>query len=70
MQNKLIKMKKAGFVALGVAASGSAFAVDDQQITDALAAGETSYGLVVAGLVTIAAVAAGLGYILAGMKKS
>ncbi|WP_420590311.1 hypothetical protein [Bacterioplanoides sp.] len=63
-------MAKAGFVAAGAALSAQSFAINDEDITGAFAAGETSYGLAIAGIIGLAAIGVGVGFVMGMLRKS
>lgn len=62
--------RKAGFVAVGVAGSSSALAIETAEVTSAFESGNAAMTVVVAGLIGLAAVAVGIGLVLGLMKKS
>lgn len=66
-----MKYKLARLAAVSAATFGtaSAFAVDDAQITESFASANTSYGLVIAGVITLVAIGVGLNMIVGAMRK-
>lgn len=74
MTNKLIKLKKAGYKAVALAAcstaSISAFATTDEDITAAFTSGETTYQLAISGIIGLAALGVAVGLVIAMFKKS
>lgn len=66
MKNKLARLAAVSVATFGTA---SAFAIDDTQITDSFTAANTSYGLVIAGVITLVAIGVGLNMIVGAMRK-
>jgi hypothetical protein len=65
MKNKLMYLAAVSAATFGTAAH----AVDDTQITESFASANTSYGLVIAGIITLVALGTGLGMIVSGLRK-
>lgn len=62
----------AGKLAIGAGAAlsaSSAFAIDDSVLNTAISGGQTSYGLVVAGVIALAATGFGITLILGLLKR-
>ena len=62
--------RKAGFIAVGAAASSSAFAIETADIEAAFETGSVSVGTVVTGLISLAAIGVGIGLIMGLLRKS
>lgn len=61
--------RNAAIASVATLAASSAFAIDDATLTSAITSGQTSYGLVVAGVIALAAAGFGISLILGLLKR-